>query len=824
MSADKTPVPIPAKHPRVGIQDKPTATVRNPSDLVGLVACGIGIVLVCLMVIYAHNTTEGMAADVRAFAVLLQRLLFIPVTVLDMIVILFPPIAVGIDLLVRRYPMVALQGLIGAIGGIVISVIVVFFINWLGPESLVTGLSVYTNGVGVLTIPQFVSAITALLTAVATPASRPTITWSWNLMWIAVVVAVVTASASLPGMVIALLIGRMAGYGVRYAMGVASRRAYGTDLVEGIRRAGFSPTSIDRVSTVKVIETGEKFDGVQTPQFFSDHRLYVMSTIAGKLYNVIVLDGDRQVMSIISRMWRYLRSRGVEGRTTLSLRQTAERTALISYAVRSAGVSTPAVLSIAEAADSMLIVREATHGSLCFSDLDESQITDELLDAMWDQIRRAHRCGVAHRALTTDCFRVCLGEDPRSVQGLWVLGWETGDVASSELAQRIDWTQMVALIATKVGPARALASASRALDEKELAGLGALLQIPAVPKSTREKMGNPKEVLAQLRTELTRDMPDVTIEPEQITRVGARTIIMTVLVAVVIIVALTSFNLTEIVAALRKSQWQWAVAAFGVGLVGFVGAAIAFMAFSPVKLKFWKVYVCQVAAAFVALAAPAGLGPAAVNLRVLMKKGVATPIAAATVALTQVANVVVIMLALVVLTVVTGSSQLGDTFRVTPGMLIAIFVIAAAVGIVMLIPRSRTWILSRVTPLLKQTWPRLVELVSNPYRLALGILGNIILMMSYITALLWSVYAFGDSISFLGASMTYLLGTSAGSVIPTPGGMGTIEVTETATLIAIGLNAGVATSIVLLFRLVTYWIRIPLGWFAYRWMRRVGEM
>jgi len=808
------------RHSRVGIQDKPTATVRNPSDLVGLAACGIGIVLVCLLVVYAHNTTEGMEADVRAFSVLLQRILFIPAAVLDTIVILFPPVAVGIDLLVRRFPMVALQGLIAGVGGVILSVFAIFLLHEWGQESLVMGLSTFTNGDEVITIPAFISAVTALLTAVAAPAKRRSVSWSWNLMWISVVVAVVTNVISLPGMAIALLIGRMAGYGARYGMGVASRRAYGAVLVDGIHRAGFSPVSIDRVSTVRVAETSEMIDGVQSPQFFSDHRLYVMKTVAGKMYNVIVLDGDRQVMNIITRTWRYLRSRAVEGRTTLSLRQTAERTALISYAVRSAGVSTPAVLSIAEAADSMLIIREATHSSVSFADLTSDQITDELLDAMWDQVLRAHHCGIAHRGLTADCFRVSFDE---TTPHIWVLGWETGDVASPELALRIDLTQMLTLITTKTDPTRALASASRALNQTELAGLGPLLQMPAVPKATRDTMDNPKETLAQLRTELVQDLPDANAQPEQITRVGVKTILITVLVIVALIVGLTSFNITEVVQALRDSSWQWAVAAFVIGMVGFLGASITFMAFSPVKLSLWKVYVCQVAAAFVALAAPAGLGPAAVNLRVLTKKQVPTPIAAATVALAQVANIVVVFLSLVVLTAVSGSSQL-STLRVTPAMLITILVVAVIIGVLMLIPKFRTWILARVTPLLKQTWPRLVELLSSPYRLALGLLGNVILVVTYVTALLFAVYAFGEDISFLAAAMVYLLGTSAGSVVPTPGGMGAIEVTESATLGSIGINVGIAASIVLLFRLVTYWIRIPMGWFAYRWMRRVGEL
>ncbi|MCL2482066.1 MAG: flippase-like domain-containing protein [Propionibacteriaceae bacterium] len=812
--------------------------VRNPSDLVGVVVSALGFILVCLMAVYAHNTIGGLSADVNDIAVvqdftrLLGNILSVPVTVLQVVVILFPPIAVGLDLLLRRHPMVALQGLLAAIGGIILAATTVFLLNLWRGSSLTKGLILQSGSPQTLTMPFYISAITALLTAVATPASRRSIRWSWNLLWIAVVVAVLMSTVSLPAMGLALILGRMAGYAIRYGLGVASRRAYGSSLVEGVQRAGFAPVSIDRVSTVRVKETGQGVPGIQTPQFFSDHRLYIMKTVTNKMYNVIVLDGDRQVMSILSRAWRYLRSRAVDGRTSLSLRQTAERTALLSYAARSAGVSTPAVLAIAEADDSMLIVREATCESVSFADIDVDEVTDELLDTMWDQVRRAHRCGIAHRALTPDSFWVspASGEDSSGPAQVWLLGWETGDIASSDLARRIDLTQLVALISAKVGPERALASAGRNLNEQDMASVGPLLQVQAVPRATREKMGNAKEILAQLRTDLVHDVPEAITQPEQLTRVRARTILMVGIVMIAIIIVYGTFSFGTISTAVRGADWRWMIAAFGVGLLGFAGAAITFKAFSPVKLSFWRLYGCQVAAAFVNVAVPAGLGTAGVNLRVLTKKKVPTPLAAATAALAQVTTVVVTTLSLVIVGAVAGSAlskstQDSSTSQGPPTILIVILVVAALVGVVLLIPRSRAWVVSRLIPLLKQTWPRLVELVSSPHRLLLGLLGSVISLLSYITALQFSVYAFHLDINFQSSALVYLVGTSAGSISPTPGGMGTIEVAETTTLAGVSFNlANLASTIIILFRVVTYWIRIPIGFFVYRLMQRLGDL
>ncbi|MDR0782831.1 MAG: flippase-like domain-containing protein [Propionibacteriaceae bacterium] len=823
LSVKQSPSPIVVENQTVGVNDIPRGTVRNPADLVAAITCAVGIIVVCLVVVLAHNTTEGLTQDVAGAAVILRRIIGVPVTFLEMLVIAVPPIAVGIDLLVRRYPMVAFQGLIATIGGIILAVGLDVGVRTFAPAPLVTGLSVLPDAV---TIPGSIAAITALLTAVASPARRRSVTWSWNLMWVYVVVAVVTSAVSLPGMAIALIVGRMAGYIVRYTIGVASRRAYGSSLIEGIQRAGFLPLSIDRVSTLPVSEIVAKAPGVQTPQYFSDHRLYLMKTVTGNLYNVIVLDGDRQVMSTLSRTWRYLRSRA-RGRGGLSFRQTAERTALLSYAVRSAGTMTPAVLAIAEADDSMLIVREATPSSRSFGDLRETEITDELLKVMWDQLLKSHRSGITHQALTADCFRIT--GDPilagrGAGVGVWVLGWEAGELASSELGRRMDLTQMLALITTKVGVTRALDSAHKAIKPKELAELVPLLQIPAIPKATRDEMGNAKEVLNELRAALSQELPGVVTTPEQITRVGGRTILMAILIAVLVIVVLAGFNYEEVAAAIMAADWRLMLAAFGLGLVGFIGAAITFIAYSPVRLSFWKVCVCQVAAAFVSMAAPAGFGPAAINLRILQRKNVPTPKAAATVALTQATSVIVVLLALVVVTALTGSSQLAS-FEITPGLLIGVLAVAALVGTIMSIPKTRNWALERVTPILKQTWPRLVELFSSPLRLAVGVLGQIIGGLAYIGALQLSIMAFNvENVSFLGSAIVYMIGTSAASLLPTPGGIGTIEVTQTATLASMGVNAGVAASTILLFRTLTFWVRVPLGYVAYRWMRRIGEL
>jgi uncharacterized membrane protein YbhN (UPF0104 family) len=669
-------------------------------------------------------------------------------------------------------------------------------------------------------MPGQVAAITALLTAAAEPARRRTVTWSWTLLWITVGVLVVMSSATLPGMGLSLLTGCLAGLAARYTVGTPSERAHGSGLLAGLRRAGCDPATLNRIAATP---DGRRpaAAGTQTPQFFADHRLYAMTTTDGTAYDVIVLDGDRQVVHLINRWWRQLRSRAMVARSVTSLRQSAERTALLTYAVRAVGVSTPKLLAITEAEDSMILVRESLPPSTLFADLDPGDVDDDMLRAMWEELLKANRAGIVHRAVTDQVFRV--EALPDGSRRLWMLGWEAGDVASSGLGRQVDLIQLLTVLALKVGPARAIASAAAALGQAELRSLGPVLQTPALPVRTRGQLRDHRSILSELREGLVERVPEAELAPQQLVRVGARSVITWLLTAIALVVVLTSFNLNAVSAALSRSDWRWAVATFGFGLVGVLGAALILIAFAPVRIGLVTAWSTQLAASYVAVSVPAGIGTAGVNLRVLTKRGVSTSLATATAALIQVSQIATTVLALIALTLATGSDQAAP-FQVNPAILAVVVVLAVAAATVFALPKSRAWIIGRVRPMLERTWPRLVELVSNPGRIALGLAGNLLMLLGYAAAFQAALLAFGQRLAFDTSSIAYLLGNSAGSAAPTPGGMGAIEAAEMAALGAAGVNAGVAVSVVVVFRVATFWIRIPLGWLMMRALERRGVL
>jgi uncharacterized protein (TIRG00374 family) len=67
-------------------------------------------------------------------------------------------------------------------------------------------------------------------------------------------------------------------------------------------------------------------------------------------------------------------------------------------------------------------------------------------------------------------------------------------------------------------------------------------------------------------------------------------------------------------------------------------------------------------------------------------------------------------------------------------------------------------------------------------------------------------------LSFVQLGSAYMGARLVASVAPVPGGLGAIEATLMAALSRLGMAAGAATSGVLIYRLLTFWLNIPVGW------------
>lgn len=546
------------------------------------------------------------------------------------------------------------------------------------------------------------------------------------------------------------------------------------------------------------------------------HRLYRAQDGEATAYDVTVLEAERLVADRLLSAWDRLRGSALDRRPTRSVDEALERAALLAHTAAAANVRTPDLLGAARAGGSAVLVFAPIAHGRTFDDIAPEALGDDVLDDAWHQLRRAHRAGLSHLALSASA--VVVDADDR----VWLRDWYSGDMASSELSRRVDLAQLLALQAVHVGHSRAVDSALRCLTRSEVRALAPLLQPVALPWATRSAARDLKNLLAALRHDLVALVPEANVEQAKLSRFSPRSIVATVVLVLVVLAVATTFNTESVLAAVRNAEPRWIVAAFLAGMLTYLGGGLTLAAFSPTGVGVWAATRAHLAARVVGLVAPAGIGPAAVNLRFLHRKGMRTPLAVATVALVQIAQFVVTILLLVLLALVTGST--GRLGAPGPGVLWALGITAAVLALVAAVRPLRERVWQAVGPRLRQAWPRLTWLAANPGRIFAGVLGVLVMTSAYVLAFGLSLAAFGHALPLVQLTVTYLVANSAGSVVPTPGGIGPVEAALTAGLTLAGVPAASALSAAVVFRLTTFWAPVPLGWLMFRAMQRRGEL
>lgn len=111
------------------------------------------------------------------------------------------------------------------------------------------------------------------------------------------------------------------------------------------------------------------------------------------------------------------------------------------------------------------------------------------------------------------------------------------------------------------------------------------------------------------------------------------------------------------------------------------------------------------------------------------------------------------------------------------------------------------------------------NIIRHPDRLLTAIIIALFINFGHIALLVFSGKAVGISISPSDALIALSIGIFIGGVIPTPGGFGAVEAGIISALILLGYPSNEAVTAALLLRIVTYWMPLMPGLFAYLYLR-----
>jgi uncharacterized membrane protein YbhN (UPF0104 family) len=818
----------PSQPGEIEVTDQLERRIRKPVDLLRCALSCIEIVALVLAGIAASATTTGVETDIVGASRRLPHALIDVAPKVALIGLFIVPAALGLQLLFRRQlRRVGEAVATGVLAAAAASVADDLLRNPAVARLYDAIIMSHPGASDTAALDPYLVGLIAYLTMISL-VGRP----SWrNALWVTVGVYSIVHIAALGTTVISLLItlaaGRAIGLAVRYGAGSASQRPGARDIAAAMAAAGVRVTAIRRVLQPSTGVAGSRRYAATTPapttpagatqEGATQEGATQEGTTGERSLDVVVYDRDQQAAGAIYRVYRSVRLLGQVSRNApLSVDHEVERRALLSYAAEDAGAPTPQLRAFVRVGPEASVLAYTHYEGTTLADRNPG-CSDAELRKIWDAVSRLHAHRVTHRALTAD--HILLTGDGQAI----LLDPGEGDVAATDLQIRLDLSQLLAELALFVGPERAADLAQEKASPGELVAVVPLLQPVVLARSTRHELRRRRDVLPALRKLLIAAVPDGAVVPVRLERIRLRTLVTMVASVVAVYLLAGELERASLGSVLRSADWRWGIAGLALSATTYIGAALALSGFVAARLSFFRTLSVQVAGSFVTLVTPAAVGGAALNIRYLQRKKVPAPVAAASVGLAQVVAFVMHISLLVVFAAIAGTTA--KTSIQPPTW--AYFVLAGLVVValaVLALPAGRRLLRARVTPTLGQVLPRLLEVAQQPRKLAEGLGGQLMLTASYILCLAACVAAFGRSVPIAGIAVVYLTGSAIGSVVPTPGGLGAVEAALTAGLTATGLPGAVAVSSVLLFRLLTFWFPVPVGWVALTYLERTHDL
>ncbi|MGB6057652.1 MAG: lysylphosphatidylglycerol synthase transmembrane domain-containing protein [Microthrixaceae bacterium] len=781
------------------------ARTRRTSDLIRLLLTLVVIALIIVAGSVQSETTSGLQQDITSAVRTVPDVIVSVLATLNSLVVLALPIYLVAELALRRRWRLMLTSLLaGALAQLATQVFNFYSDDFLG-KALLEALTRPVGDVGHVTLATFglFAAVVSLVTAQGSAVRPRTSIVVWGTLLPLSVLFLIDRRATPFALLLSVVGGHAIGLAVRYISGTDNPRVSALQVAEALAGVGARPSTLIQLEGEN--ELGRRFSA--TIDDGSDQETTAL---------VQVMDPDRGTIRMLAQLTRLVRVRTwVTRAPSFSKRVQVQQLSVPILMAREVGVRAPRLIAAAEVNESTMLVAEEQPGDLrLLSGFTPEAVSDEAIAQCWHQVLLLHQAGVSHEGLNPDSFAV--DNDGR----IWILGLNQGEIAASGLRMRLDRAELLLATAILVGVDRAITAAEAAIGDEDLANLPALLQPVALNQANRAELKTRKDLLVTLREEASARAPEPTHTPVRLERLRPRTVVSIVALTFAVYVLAGQLGNVDFNAVFRDVDWVWAALAVIASLFTYIGAALTIAPFSPVKIPASRWLSTQFASEFVRLVAPAAVGSAGTNVRVIQKAGAPTSLALASVGVSTLVSFVTTILAFVAITVFS-QADTGFEFEAPSNTVwVIVGVLVGMVAMAFIVPWTRRMIIERLKPMWESIGPRLLDVLRNPRRLTEGVLGSLLTSLSYAVTLYAAVRAYGEDLPIAAAAAVYLGAGILGTVAPTPGGIGAVEAALVAGLSAVGIPAGPALLAALLYRLVTFWLPTVPGWLAFQWLQR----
>ena len=815
----------------VVIESLPEAAgVRRASDLMRLLIALA--VLVCAGLVAALDHVHVRLTE----RYLLDSIVTLPSVLRDWLsalaqlgAVLFPAACVIIVVGGRRLAL-AWRLLLAAVAATTVALLVSHLL--LAPSRPPTWAELLAGRGGVfnVTFPPvaWLSGATAMLTVV-TPGLSPR--WRRGLWWVtggAVLIEVVVGGFLPLDAFVAAALGITIGSLVSLSFGAPSDRPSAQQIVSALHECGVELRTLTQLSWP-----------VSGPDMFR-----ATTSDGASLMLKVFADEDRD-RARLSRFYHSVMVRHAQDdHTATTVQSTAEHAVLAMVTAARAGARVPEpVLAYPVAAG------RGTRGALlawvdvggrALDGLEPEEFPDAALADLWHSVSVLHNHRLAHRQLRAD--NIVVDDHDQS----WLIGLNLAELGASDRQLSLDVAELLVSVAVKVGADKAVSSAIAGLGAPAVEAAEGYVQPLALSGPTRARArhhdqaqsvqsasGRAKSALRPGgRPDLMRDVrtavatatgtPPAKLEPLSRFTWKRTLALLSAFVVIYVLIPQLS-NAGAAINALKDADWWWVLAASPAIFVVLVFATLLQIGAIPADLPFRPTYIVEFGGSFLNKVTPNGVGGMALSFRYLQKAGVSSGAATGSVGLQQVTSIAANLVLLAAFFASAGrKSPIHFSLAGHEWVFIVVAVVLAGLGLVALTPPGRRFFHDKIWGFIRSAGVTIAEVAKSPRHVTLTLAGALCWPLTEVVAFALCVRAVGGTLPFVQVAAIYMGGNLLASAAPTPGGLGALEAALVAGLSGLGMPTGAAASAVLIFRLLTFWISIPLGWVALRIAERRG--
>ena len=769
---------------------------RHPADLVRL-AIAAGVVMGCVIAARAPGVNEVEVAIFRE----IQRLPGWSARVWQVLTWFgwWPGIVAGagLALYLGRVRMAVAVAWSGVVAWLLVVLLHVLVDLRPVPTALVAAHARYpADG---FAFPSLHVAIVAALATAAAPYVTRAERYASGVLVVAVAAADLYRGTNLPLDVFA---GAVLGWGVgvlvHLVLGAPGRRTAEPSVQIALRQVGLAPE--------RVVPLGGR-------------------PFRPQRYRVDCTGGDPLELKVVRRLHRLagpghklrrlLASVEVADEPLLSTpRHEVEHEAYINLLAERAGVGTLPVVCAGEIEHGppFLIRRQVDCRPL--SELRAEEVDDELLAEVWRNVCALGTARIAHHDLRAGNILVDGGRRVR------ITDFTFGAVAGQPGRNCQDVAEALVSVASVVGVERAVDSAVRAVPADTLRDAQPHLQTLALHRRFRRQLAD-RSVLVELREVLA----DRLGSEVPTFRSPVRPAKVAILAAGGLAVYLLLPELSEaaaVRAAIEQADWFWLGGTVVTGMLAVVVSSLTILGAARDRLPVGRTVAVQVGAAFTGRTTVAAVGYYAINMAFLERLGLRRTDAVGVLILNRAVTVVVTGLATVVGLLVIGNAVPIGHLSIPWWALVAAAALLVAAGGFLASPFGRERVWRRGTAMLRELWAATVPTLRRPVRCVQLIGGEAAFLACSAAGLVTTLLALGAHFSVVAAIAVFIVGSTLGQLLPTPGGLGAVEGALVAGLTAIGISASDAIAAALVTRVLTFWLPVLPGIVAFRLLQHRG--